>query len=269
MILSQSSPASPLPLNLRLLGMDHRQETINRPAGLSLYQWFFCVKGTGEFISDHQRSIVSEGQGLLIYPDIPHIYRSLSKDWTVHFIGFDGSICADLLHALSMPSSGVFHLARPRVFRDAIRDLHDLWTGGGTDRSLELSARCYRFLLELSREISYLSPSELVPENQVLRRTLSYLEQNFSRPVSLSDLSPVTGLSKEYLCSVFKKEMGQTIMHYLLKLRISHARIYLIQYPDKRIADISRMCGFESPSYFGKIFRKETGMTPEQYRKTI
>ena len=91
MILSLSAFMEDFPINLRLLGIGHRQEPINRPAGLALYQWFFCVKGKGEFISDHQRSVVSEGQGLLIYPDIPHIYRSLSEDWTVHFAGFDGS----------------------------------------------------------------------------------------------------------------------------------------------------------------------------------
>ena len=56
-------------------------------------------------------------------------------------------------------------------------------------------------------------------------------------------------------------------MHYLLMLRISHAKIYLIQYPDKKVTEISKMCGFESPSYFGKLFRREVGMTPEQYRK--
>lgn len=264
-----AASAESFPLNLRLLGIDHRQEPINRPAGLSLYQWFFCIKGTGEFISDHQRSIVSEGQGLLIYPDTPHIYRSLSKDWTVHFIGFDGPICADLLHSLSMRSSGVFHLAHPHVFQDTVRELHDLWMQNNPERSLELSAQCYRFLLALSRETSYLNPSELVPENQILRLTLSYLEQNFSSPITLTDLSYVTGLSKEYLCSVFKKEMDQTIMHYLLMLRISHAKIYLIQYPNKKIADISVMCGFSSPSYFGKVFRRETGLTPEQYRKIV
>lgn len=268
MILSLSAPMEDLPINLRLLGISHRQEPINRPAGLALYQWFLCVKGKGEFISDHQRSVVSEGQGLLIYPDIPHIYRSLSEDWTVHFAGFDGPVCSSLLHSLSMVSSGVYHIPHPDIFKNAIERFYRIYVSGNpSSKGESLSVECYRFLLGLSRDIKYLSPSELVPENETLRIALDYLEKNFSRPVTLTDLSDITGLAKEYLCSVFKKEMDQTIMHYLLMLRISHAKIYLIQYPDKKVTEISKMCGFESPSYFGKLFRREVGMTPEQYRK--
>ena len=269
MILSVHSLTEPLPLSLNLLGIDHRQEPINRPAGISLYQWFLCVSGSGEFISDHQRSVVSEGQGLLIYPDVPHIYRSLSSDWTVDFIGFSGPVCPDLLLSLSMRGSGVYHLADPEVFHDAVSRFYKICTGvKDTDmRNLSLSCECYAFLLRLSREISYLAPSELATENHVMKTVLEYLEQNFSRPISLLDLADTVGLTKEYLCSLFKKEMDQTIMHYLLMLRISHARIYLVQYPDKKISEISKMCGFESPSYFGSVFRREMGMTPEQYRK--
>ena len=269
MILSVGSLTGTLPLNLNMLGIGHRQAPINRPSGIPLYQWFLCVKGSGEFVSDQQRSVVSEGQGLLIYPDIPHIYHSLSSDWTVDFIGFSGPVCPDLLLSLSMNRSGVYHLADPEVFRNAVNRLYRLYRGNSDSDSkkIALSSECYTFLLRLSREIAYLAPSDLAVENQTLKAVLNYLEQNYSQPVTLSDLADNIGLTKEYLCFLFKKEMNQTIMHHLLTLRISHARICLVQYPDKKISEISKMCGFESPGYFGQIFRREVGMTPDQFRK--
>lgn len=69
-------------------------------------------------------------------------------------------------------------------------------------------------------------------------------------------------------CAIFKKSMGQTIMHYLKTLRISRARIFLHQYPEKKTLEIAEMCGFQSPSYFGKVFKEEVGVTPEMYRKS-
>lgn len=268
MIFTASDLAGTLPLKLTMVGINHHQESINRPMGLPVFQWFFCVKGKGEFVSDHQCSIVTAGQGLLIYPNVPHFYRSLTEDWTVHFIGFDGPICPELLQSLSMKSSGVYHLSQPDIFENAMKTFHRILRTGKAQRDMDFSSACYRFLLELSETIKYIHPSELVRENPILRMILSYLEQNYSRPVSLSDLSAFTQHSKEYLCSLFKKEMDQTIMQYLIALRIQHAKIYLIQYPEKKISEIAAMCGFESPSYFGSVFRKASGTTPDQYRKS-
>ena len=55
-----------LPLLPKLLGVNHLQEPVQRPHGFPVFQWFYCVKGQGEFIINGQRSIISKGQGLLI-----------------------------------------------------------------------------------------------------------------------------------------------------------------------------------------------------------
>lgn len=269
MIVSLPYSAKKLPLTLKMVGINHKQEPINRSIGLPVFQLFYCVKGKGEFISDHQCSVVTAGQCLLIYPNVSHIYQSLTPDWTVHFIGFEGSICSELLQALSMKSSGVYYLPKPDIFENVMIKFKKILRAAKPDREILFSTACYQFLLELSGNINYIHPSELVCENQILQMILSYLEKNYSSPVSLADLSAITHRSKEHLCSLFKKEMNQTIMHYLIALRIQHAKIYLIQYPEKNISEISRMCGFESPSYFGSTFRKFTGTTPDNYRKSV
>ncbi|KAI4445870.1 HTH-type transcriptional activator RhaR [Eubacterium plexicaudatum ASF492] len=124
-------------------------------------------------------------------------------------------------------------------------------------------------LLDLSSCIKHINTTVPVQENLLVQQIISYLEENYAKPISLDDLARHIQLSKEYTCTLFKQCMQQSIMHYLQSVRISRARIFLLQYPEKKVLDIAKMCGFESPSYFGKIFKKEMGITPENYRNSI
>ena len=143
------NPNRPLPLQLELIGVDHHQEPIVRPGGMPFFQWFYCVKGQGEFIVNGQRSIISQGQGLLIYPEIPHVYQAVSDDWTVHFIGFGGSACKEILHALQMYETGVYHLSIPEIFErsspDDLPDARPQYFDHTRDILLEFSREMLRF----------------------------------------------------------------------------------------------------------------------------
>ena len=109
-----------------------------------------------------------------------------------------------------------------------------------------------------------------MPKRDIVRflnEKQSWLEENYARPISLDELAKAVNLTKDYMCALFKKITGETIIQCLTSIRIGHARQLLIQYPDKNVIEIAHMCGFDSPSYFGKIFKQLIGMTPERYRK--
>ena len=231
------------------------------------YQWLYCEKGEGEFIVGEQRSVIREGQGMLIYADLPHIYPGLTTDFMTSFIGFEGSLCADLLRSLHMEESGVYSFSSPDIFLQNLRALAKLYQSNSKHKDKAYSTLCYRLLLDLSENITKMTPSEQLSENDTIRQIIFYLEENYASDISLNDLADRLQLSKEYLCAIFKQSMGQTIMHYLKILRIIRAKIFLHQYPEKKTLEIAKMCGFRSPSYFGKVFKDEVGMTPEMYRK--
>lgn len=260
---------SQLPISLRLLGINHKQEPIHRPKGISIFQWFYCVKGSGELIINQRRSILHKGQGALIYPGVPHSYRGLDDDWTVHFFGFAGSNSMELLKTLHMHESDVYHFSKPNTFPEHIQRLYYLRERDMINKSAELSKECYSFLVDLSFCVKRINTSVFIQENVLVQKIVTYLEENYEKPISLDDLAADVQLSKEYICTCFKQEMQQTIMRYLMTIRISRARVFLLQYPEKRVLEIAKMCGFESPSYFGKIFKREVGVTPENYRNGI
>lgn len=257
-----------LPIRLQLFSINFLQPGVNRPDGVPYYQWFCCVKGQGELLINRQRYLISPGQGFFICSNDAHSYRPINPGWTLHIFGFSGPLCPELLKHLQMYESGAFQFSDIHLFESHITQLLHLYKSSAPERTLACSKECYSFLLDLSRNISHSSSAGYAQENKMAVTIISYLEHNYQNPVTLYDLSEIVNLSRDYMCALFKKETGQTIMQYLIEIRIGHARHFLTLYPEKRASEIGKMCGFESPSYFGKVFRKEVGISPEQYRKT-
>lgn len=260
---------SALPITLRLLGDRHLQEPIIRSEGIPFYQWFFCDKGCGEIILNQQKLCLSEGQGLFIYPGVPHSYHGLTPDWTLDIFGFDGPVLPSMLPLLHMQESGIYHFSDRTVFPAHIRRLTKLCDAPGSKVEQDFSKACYSFLLDLYNCITYISSTDIASDDHILHQITSFLEEHYAEDISLDMLSEQLHLTPEYLCTYYKKKMQCTIMNALLTLRISRARIFLRQYPERKVKEIARMCGFDSPSYFCRQFKKIVGVTPDQFRKGI
>lgn len=108
------------------------------------------------------------------------------------------------------------------------------------------------------------------PNNPLIDRLIfevaSYLFCNYQSKITLTELCERFFLSKVSLCNRFKKQMNCSIMDYLLQLRISMAKQQLAS-TQKSMEEISESCGFSSANYFGLVFKKNTGLSPLQYRK--
>ncbi len=98
-------------------------------------------------------------------------------------------------------------------------------------------------------------------------KTIDYIENNLDKPLSVSSLSEHFGLSKSYLCTLFKKETDETINGYIEKKRIELAKDYLAN-TEIPFIEIASSLGFKTLSYFIRIFKKNTGMTVAEYRKS-
>ena len=98
---------------------------------------------------------------------------------------------------------------------------------------------------------------------------LDFIERNFTKKCTLSDISKHVHLSQIYFHTVFKSAIGKTPYEYVNSLRIEEAkRRLLTSYSEKTgFSDIAFDCGFSSQSYFNHAFKKSTGMTPGEYRK--
>lgn len=101
---------------------------------------------------------------------------------------------------------------------------------------------------------------------RLVRQAMAYIQENYAEPLSREQIAAHVGLSEDYLTSCFRKELGLTPMAYLNRYRIQQAR-QLVKNTHKSITEIALDVGFSSSSYFSRIFRRETGMSPEAYRR--
>ena len=99
-----------------------------------------------------------------------------------------------------------------------------------------------------------------------LRRLNEYVADNLDRPISLDDLSSVTGLSKRHFIRAFAESAGQTPHRYVVSQRIEKAKQLLAGSSDS-ITEIGLAVGFSHAQHFSNKFKALTGLTPSKYRE--
>ena len=255
-----------MPLLLRSLGIDHVQDPIYRPAGFPVWQLFYGVSGSGEFLLDGGRGILRPGQAALLAAGEPHSYHSLGGEWVMHYVGFEGKLCQKLMVGLGLGQSGLYSLAQPEVLLGHIKALERIQLEAHTDASLFSSKELYSLLLDFSQSLTPLPDSRYTEATGIEKEMILFLEDHFGEDISLDDLAAQFRRTPEYLCSIFKAATGETILHYLRRVRIHRAKVLLMDQPDAPLREIAEACGFRSLSYFGKVFREATGFTPQGYR---
>ncbi|MDF2986313.1 MAG: hypothetical protein K0R50_1823 [Eubacterium sp.] len=101
--------------------------------------------------------------------------------------------------------------------------------------------------------------------SSVVDNALKYIEENYMLDLSVDQVSDYISMNPNYFSSLFKAKTGCSITNYLQKIRIEKAK-QLLADPKNRIFEIAERVGFVNNKYFFKIFKKETGMTPGEYR---
>ncbi|MCL2412225.1 MAG: helix-turn-helix domain-containing protein [Treponema sp.] len=99
-----------------------------------------------------------------------------------------------------------------------------------------------------------------------IKKAERYIWAHYTRKLSLKEIAAASGLSAPYFSTIFKEEMGENLSSYLNRLRIEKAATMLVT-TDLPISEISSACGFEDQSWFSKIFKNNTGLTPGKYRE--
>jgi AraC-like DNA-binding protein len=104
-----------------------------------------------------------------------------------------------------------------------------------------------------------------IPHAAALRKAENFILENFTRKISLKEIADVACLSPPYFSTIFKEEMGENLSKYLNRLRVEKASRLLLE-TDMSLAEIAACCCFEDQSWFSKIFKAYTNVSPGKYR---
>ena len=89
---------------------------------------------------------------------------------------------------------------------------------------------------------------------------------NYSREISLDDVSRQVNISPYYFSKIFKEESGLNFIEYLTNIRIDKAK-ELLSETDMSIKEVCATCGYTDPNYFSRSFKKNVGVTPTEYKE--
>ncbi len=187
----------------------------------------------------------------------------------------------ELLGTLYFASAGDFPLIKERA-KELIVLFSRASAEGGADvnrifgqtRDLQAEIDHFHTLDELSlfltsifyRFVGYVFDFGQFEHADIMHKAISYLRENLGGRLSLEDLAQHVGLSRSYLSTIFKSELGLTFTDYLNRMRVEKSRELLLN-PALTLADIASLVGYSDQSYFTKKFVQLTGQSPGQYRK--
>lgn len=100
---------------------------------------------------------------------------------------------------------------------------------------------------------------------ELMKTAINYIVKNYANNITLDDVANEVHLNPAYFSTLFKKEVGNSFKEYLNMIRIEESK-RLLTNSSYSIVDIAVAVGFEDQSYFSKVFKKYTGITPKQYR---
>ncbi len=132
-------------------------------------------------------------------------------------------------------------------------------------RTIEEVGRLHEEAVEyFTRYMSALRKEKIYSKTVV--KCMDYIHHHLNSPVRVRDIAGQMGKNPDYLSSLFKKETGMTLTDYMMESKLKAAKNMLLD-TECSCAMVSAAFGFSSQSYFTKMFRQYTGVTPKKFRE--
>ncbi len=116
----------------------------------------------------------------------------------------------------------------------------------------------------ITKTIDYVT--EVEQSDSIVSKAKSFVAAHYKEDISRNEIAESVFLTPEYMAKMFKKETGISIKQYITDFRIAKAK-ELLSAPNARVSDVAAEVGFDNFSYFSTVFKKATGLSPNEYAK--
>ena len=238
-----------------------------RPNGRKDYQLLYIASGKAHFFINEREHTVTAGNIIVYPPDQPQNYVYYKEDKTnVYWIHFTGNEVERILDHYNVHIKGnILYIGTSPDYQ---------WLFSQIIQELQLCRPRYEELLPLllrnifiliSRSIENKKKFSDAMEKEIAF-AMHYFRMNYNSEINIDEYAESRNLSVCWFIRCFKQITGQTPLQYILSLRIINAQS-LLENTDYTIAEIASQVGYENALYFSRLFHKQTGMPPREYRK--
>lgn len=221
--------------------------------------------GRGIFRVGGREYTLGPGDGFLICPSQMVEYSADSENpWSYYWVGFNGSGARRLIESCGLSEEEpVFHSENPDKLLRGLLDIYKA-SGASPQSRARMVGALYFFLAQLMEERG------AAPANTggtvYLDTALTFMEQNYSRKISVGEIAASCGLSRSHLYRLFMAHANQSPNEYLIRLRVDKAA-HLLREKGLTVSEAAYSAGFTDPYYFSRIFKKIIGVSPSEYAK--
>ncbi|MBQ8208472.1 MAG: AraC family transcriptional regulator [Clostridia bacterium] len=230
-----------------------------------IYIIHYVTKGKGIFMGNS----FSEGDCYFVVPgELEIIEADAEEPYESAWIMVKGRRAKELIGKCDFPEyNSVFRFEKAKECGELIREY--LFAENYENEFVEACKLEELFYKIMALHFEYYSEPPKQTDNKAYE-IAEFIEKNYGNDIKIGDLCNIFYLSKNYLCTIFKREYGVTPQEYLISYRMEKARQFLALGDQKlSIAEISFSIGIDNPLYFSRCFHKRFGVSPTEYRKNI
>ena len=271
------------PLAVMRLPNHHATDRLHRH---EFNELVIITQGHGRHLTDNDDYVLEAGDVFLLRGQMQHGYVDVEGMGLINILFKPRELGLSLADLGDTPGYQLLFRIEPRLRQQArFRDRLHLTTEqlaeairlvAQLEQELRAGAPGYRFTARahLMQLIAYLARCYAHPKrplNQPLLRlgeVLSYIDRHYSEPITIPQLLRVAHMSQSTLMRTFQRVFQHAPIDYLIRVRIQKARELLAD-QEQRITDVALACGFNDSNYFTRQFRRVSGQSPRDYRRTL
>lgn len=231
---------------------------------------FYVLHGNGYFLVENEKFPVAENDLVIVNPNVSHTEMGGNEDPLEYIVlGISGLVFKDeIMDTAYNYSMHNFHNCKDDFLfylKMLVKEVDEKEEGFETICHNLLESLVLNLIRRTHNKIA-IAPSKKVTKE--CRFVEQYIDEHFTENITLQKLSELTFLNKYYLVHSFKEYNGTSPINYLINKRISEAK-HLLETTNHSVAKIASAVGFSSQSYFSQVFKRETNMTPNEWRKAM
>ena len=265
-IIFRSPPVSE-PLTFESIGVGWLQDRVSRPRGYPFYHYLQTERGFGRVEIPGGSYILHPGEGILLAPFIRHTYEKESGEWYTCFASVTGTLESCIPQMLGSRQVIRTGPEQGRQLTDLISGCMKRYSKRPVDEK-QLSIDCYSFLMHFVDGAHNRMLTQEPLYRKYVEPVLKEIEKHYYLDLTVEDLSGLVYITPQYLSRLFRRFLNCSTCEYLISFRISRAKELLLSSPRMEVQEIARRSGYADASHFIAVFKKLTGVTPLDFRRS-